>query len=92
MRGFITDDAIDFRLTTVLTGCESETSSHLTKHTSTIEAIAELKYSSNIGNQIEVLIIFVLSTKSLSDPFASRHELNGLNPLDHFIAKLVFDS
>ena len=48
--------------------------------------------SSDIGEQIEVFIVFVLAALSEADSLLRLDEFNSLNPLDHLVTKLVLNA
>ena len=47
---------------------------------------------SDVRQQIEVLVVFVLAAFSFADRLLRFDELDALDPLDHLVAKLVFDA
>jgi hypothetical protein len=46
----------------------------------------------NVRQQIKVLVVFVFAALALSEQFLGLDKFNPLNPLDHFVTKLVFDA
>ena len=48
--------------------------------------------SSDVREQIEVFIVFVLAALSEADGLFRFDEFDSLNPLDHLVAKLIFNA
>jgi hypothetical protein len=46
----------------------------------------------NVRQQIKVLVVFVLAALALSEQLLGLDKFNPLDPLDHFVAKLVFNT
>jgi hypothetical protein len=48
--------------------------------------------ASNVGQQVEILIVFVFAAFSFAKGFLRCDEFYPLDPFDHLVAKLVFHS
>lgn len=53
---------------------------------------SRLAIPSDIGQQIEVLVIFVLSSLAFSHQLFRLDEFNPLDPLNHLVSELIFDA
>ena len=51
-----------------------------------------LPKSSDVREQIEVFIVFVLAALAEADGLLRLDEFDSLDPLDHLVAKLIFDA
>jgi hypothetical protein len=54
--------------------------------------LAYPRNSSDIWEQVEVLIVFILAALTEAHGLLRLDEFNPLNPLHHLVAKLIFDA